>query len=265
METTTMATQPPANLPLFYKNLIPLSSTAHRDFRSRGSDKAPFFAATHAVPLTSDEFIMAQRFFPIVFAVGENPVPLALFGLNEGVNVFVDEDGKLRQELYVPAYVRRYPFMLARLRPDAEELSLCFDPDSDLVGSYSDGQILFEGEQPSETTRNILKFCEDFEIAAQRTSAFVKELQEMDLLMDGEVAIQLNETDQPYIYRGFQMVSEEKLRDLRGDQLRKINQSGLLGLIMAHLFSLALVRDVFGRMLAQGKVPPQTPQAVAQS
>ncbi len=260
-----MATQPPANLPLFYKNLTPLSSTAHRELRSRSSDKAPFFATTHAVPLTSDEFIMAQRYYPIVFAVGENPVPLALFGLNEGVNVFVDEDGKMRQELYVPAYVRRFPFMLARLRPDAEELSLCFDPDSDLVGPFSEGQPLFDGDQPSEATRNVLKFCEDFEIAAQRTSAFVKELQEMDLLMDGEVAIQLNEGDQPYIYRGFQMVSEEKLRELRGDQLRKINQSGLLGLIMAHLFSLALVRDVFGRMLAQGKVAPQAPRAVVQS
>lgn len=259
-----MATQPPANLPLFYKDLTPLSSNAHRDLRSRGSDRAPFFATTHAVPLTSDEFIMAQRFFPIVFAVGENPVPLALFGLNEGVNVFVDGEGKLLQELYVPAYVRRYPFMLARLRPEAEELSLCFDPTSDLIGTFEDGQPLFDGEQPSEATKNVLKFCEDFEIAAQRTSAFVKELQEMDLLMDGEVAIQLNDTDQPYIYRGFQMVSEEKLRELRGDQLRAINQSGLLGLIMAHLFSLALVRDVFGRMMTQGKVPPQAPAAIVQ-
>lgn len=260
-----MATQPPANLPLFYKDLAPLSSNAHREMRSRSSDRAPFFATTHAVPLTSDEFILAQRFFPIVFAVGENPVPLALFGLNEGVNVFVDEDGKLRQELYVPAYVRRYPFMLARLRPEAEELSLCFDPTSDLVGTYEDGQPLFDGEQPSEATRNVLKFCEDFEIAAQRTSAFVKELQELDLLMDGEVAIQLADSDQPYIYRGFQMVNEEKLRELRGDQLRKINQNGLLSLMMAHLFSLSLVRDVFGKMIAQGKVAPQAPRAVVQS
>lgn len=258
-----MATQPPANLPLFYKGLTPLSSTTHRELRTRSSDKAPFFANTHAVPLTVDEFIMAQRYYPIVFAVGENPVPLALFGLNEGVNVFVDADGKLKQELYVPAYVRRYPFMLARLRPDAEELSLCFDPQSDLIGAFDEGQPLFEGEQPSEATKNVLKFCEDFELAAQRTSAFVKELQEMELLIDGEVAIQLENAEQPYIYRGFQMVSEEKLRELRGDQLRKINQNGLLGMIVAHLFSLALVRDVFGRMMADGRVAPQAQPAIA--
>ena len=81
----------------------------------------------------------------------------------------------------------------------------------------------------------------------------------MGLLMDGEVAIQITGQEQPYVYRGFQMVNEEKFRDLRGDELRKINQNGILPLIMAHLFSLALVRDVFGRQMADGLVPTADP------
>ena len=51
------------------------------------------------------------------------------------------------------------------------------------------------------------------------------------------------------------MVNEEKLRDLRGDQLRKMNQSGMLPLLYAHLLSLGQMRDVFARQMAQGKVP----------
>ncbi|WP_166039060.1 SapC family protein [Sphingosinicella sp. YJ22] len=258
-----MATQPPANLPLFYKNLLPLSSQMHEKFVSRSVDKAPYFANAHAVPLTVDEFILAQRFYPIVFSAGDNPVPLGLFGLNEGVNVFVEEDGKLKQDLYVPAYVRRYPWMLAKLRPDSDELSLCFDPDSGLVGEFEDGAALFDGDKPSDSTRQILGFCEDFERAAQRTSAFVREVQEMDLLMEGEVSIQLHESDQPYIYRGFQMVNEEKLRELRGDVVRKINQSGVLGFIFAHLFSLNHVRELFGKQHSLGKVPGREAPAPA--
>jgi hypothetical protein len=254
-----MASQPPANLPLFYKNLIPLQSGPHNAYRMQPTEKAPFFANTHAVPLTIDEFVHAQRHFPIVFSAGENSVPLGLFGLNEGVNVFVEADGTLKGELYVPAYVRRYPYMLARLTPDAQELSLCFDPESGLIGPDGAGQPLFEGERPSEATNAILKFCEDFELSAQRTAAFVKELNDLELLMDGEVAIQSNDQDQPYVYRGFQMVNEEKFRELRGDELRKINQNGILPLVVAHLFSLSLMRDVFGRQLAEGKVPPANP------
>jgi len=155
--------------------------------------------------------------------------------------------------------VRRYPYLLARLTPDAQELSLCFDPESGLLGDGGDGQALFENDKPSEATNAILKFCEEFELSAQRTAAFMKELIDMELLMDGEVAIQVEGQEQPYVYRGFQMVNEEKFRDMRGDELRKINQNGILPLIMAHLFSLSLVRDVFGRQMAEGRIPAAGP------
>lgn len=250
-----MASQPPANLPLFYQDLMPLSSSQHTGYRVRSADAAPFLAGAHAIPITVDEFITAQRFYPIVFSVGENPVPLALMGLNEGVNVFVGEDGRLLGETYIPAYVRRYPFLLARLQPQAEELSLCFDPASGLVGEFEEGNPLFENGQPGENLTAILKFCEEFEIAAQRTNAFVKEIQEAELLIDGEVSIQPTDSEQPFIYRGFQMVADEKLRDLHGDKLRKLNQNGALPLLMAHMFSLPMVREIFARQIQQGKVP----------
>lgn len=246
-----------ANLPILYSDLVPLNSEQHSNFRLRAVDAAPFLANHHAVPLTVDEFPAAQRFLPIVFSSGEDPVPLALMGLNEGVNTIVDDEGKLRGTNYVPAYVRRYPWMLARLRPDTEELSLCFDPANDTIGAFEDGDALFDGTEPSELTRNILSFCEQFEQAAARTGQFVADLKSMDLLMEGEVSIQPDGSDKPYIYRGFQMVNEEKLRDLRGDVLRKINQNGMLPLIHAHLFSLQLIRELFQHQVEQGKLPQE--------
>ncbi|MGS1015531.1 SapC family protein [Allosphingosinicella humi] len=251
-----MASQAPSNqLPLFYSSLEPLSSIHHEKHKMRAVESAPYLARAHVIPITLDEFVACQRFYPIVFSTGENPVPLVLMGLNEGVNVFLDDEGKLVQEAYVPAYVRRYPFMLARLRPDSEDLSLCFDPNSGIVGEFEDGQVLFEDGKPSETTNNVLKFCEEFEVSAQRTTAFMEDLKELDLLIDGEVAIQPPGAEQPFIYRGFQMVDENKFRELRGDTLRKINQNGMLPLLLAHLFSLSLIRDIFGKQVAQGKGP----------
>ena len=245
----------PNQLPLFYNGLEPLSSNVHGAFKTRSADTAPFLAQAHAVPITVDEFVSAQRYYPIVFSVGDNPVPLALMGLNEGVNVFVDAQGKLLTETYVPAYIRRYPFMLARLRPDADELSLCFDGQSGLVGEFEEGQPLFNDGAPSEATNAILKFCEEFELSAQRTNAFMKELQESELLIDGEVTIQPSNSTQPFIYRGFQMVGEDKVRELRGDTLRKMNQNGMLQLVMAHLFSLPTIREIFAKQVQQGKGP----------
>jgi hypothetical protein len=78
--------------------------------------------------------------------------------------------------------------------------------------------------------------------------------------MDGEVAIQPEGFDQPFVYRGFRMIDEEKLRELRGDELRKMNQNGMLPLIYAHLFSLSEMRHVFGKQMEQGKAPVPAPQ-----
>ena len=242
-------------LPLFFNDLVPLSSVEHANWKAKSNDTAPFLTKHHAIPLTVDEFASAQRFYPIIFSAGENPVPLALMGLNEGVNTFVDDKGKLIGEVYVPAYIRRYPFLLAKLRDDSDELSLCFDPTADAIGDFKKGDALFEDGKPTEAVQGILQFCEQFEQAGQRTTAFMKELADQKLLMDGEVSIQPEGAEQPFVYRGFQMVDENKLRDLRGDALRKMMQSGLLPLVHAHLFSLGIMREVFARQVQQEKMP----------
>ena len=261
-----MATQAPNQLPLLYQSIEPLSSQVHGKMKLRRPGKAPVVGVTHAVPVTVDEFQLAGRHYPIIFSVGENPVPLALMGMTEGVNAFIDEDGRaLDPSVYIPAYIRRYPFLLAKLRPDAEELSLCFDPTNEPVSESGEGEPLFTDDgKPSDATNAILEFCEHFETAGQRTAAFLEELKKSGLLMDGEVAIQPEGLDQPFVFRGFRMVDEEKLRELRGDELRKMNQNGMLPLLFAHLFSLTQIRDVFQRQAAQGKGPVPVPEQVTE-
>src|SRR5215213_1439804 len=100
-----MATQAPTqSLPLLYSELEPLSSTMHGKMHIRRVDKAPVVGKTHAIPATVDEFPLLARHYPIIFSTGDNPVPLALMGLTEGVNAFLDEAGKpIEDHLYIPA------------------------------------------------------------------------------------------------------------------------------------------------------------------
>jgi len=256
-----MASAPQPTLPLFYQDLMPLNSRDHAKWRSKPTTTIDWLAKEHAVPLTAEEFIQAQRDYPIIFSAGDQPVPLALMGLNEGVNTFIDDEGKPIGDFYLPAYARRYPFLLARLTPEAEELSLCFDPTADLIGAFDDGEPLFGDDgQPAAPVQGALQFCEQFEQAGARTQAFMDELQKHDLLMDGEVAItQAADPDKPYVYRGFRMVNEEKLRELAPDVLQEWTKNGLLALLFAHLFSLDRMRVVFERQVSQGKMPPMQP------
>ena len=232
------------NLPLFYKELIPLNSNLHSDWRTQTTDKASWLSGQHAVPVLTEEFNKAHRFFPIIFSATDKPVPLALMGMNEGVNVFVDSDGGVDRVRYIPAYVRRYPFLLARLSSEGDDLSLCLDPSSGLVGPSVDGEALFLNDEPSERCRAILSFCEQFEIAAQKTSLFVDLLIEHDLLVDGELTIQ-RAGGEPSIYRGFRMVGDEKLQSLNGSSLKKLQNNGVLKLIHLHQSSLSITSELF--------------------
>ena len=115
-----MATAAPTqNLPLFYEALEPLNATQHGKMKVRAIPASPTMAKTHAIPLTVDEFMLVQRHYPIVFSVGDDPIPMALMGLNEGVERLPGRGWPARDpQIYLPAYLRRYPFLLARLRPD---------------------------------------------------------------------------------------------------------------------------------------------------
>lgn len=252
-----MASAPQPQLPLFYKDLLPLNSNEHKEWKVKPFDDADFLETAHAIPLTVDEFVDAQRNFPIVFTAGENPLPIALMGLNEGVNTFIDENKKMEAGVYVPAYVRRYPFMLAKLQEGSEELSLCFDPSSGVVGKHKDGNELFtDSGESTEYTKAVLDFCSKFEESGQRTRAFLEELKKLDILMDGEIAITRQDMpDNPFVYRGFRMVDEKKLRELSSETLDALNKNGMILLIHAHLFSMNLMRNLFERQNAQGKMP----------
>ncbi|WP_252258057.1 SapC family protein [Erythrobacter aurantius] len=259
-----MATASQPQLPLFYKDLLPLNSRDHADWKVTSFQDAGFLANTHAIPLTVDEFVDAQRDYPIVFTAGDNPLPIALMGLNEGVNTFIDDNGKLEAGVYVPAYIRRYPFLLAKLTRESDDMSLCFDPQSGVVGKHDEGQALFDGTTPSDYTNGVLEFCKRFEESGQRTKAFMDELKKHDVLMDGEIAITRNDMpDKPFVYRGFRMIDENKLRELPTEAVEALNKNGMLMLMHAQLFSMNLMRTLFERQARQGKVPAMNEAAPA--
>ena len=246
---STPASPTEQSLPLFYGGLVPLSSQLHPTHGLKPRSDLAFSRKTHAIPVTVDEFAIVQRFYPIVFGLGDNPAPLALVGLQEGSNLYLGADDQWEAGQYIPAFVRRYPFMLARLSPQSDDLSLCFDDTAGQIVA-DEGEPFFNGTEPTDTTKSVLAFCEQFEQAVMRTRAFMEELAKLDLLMDGEVTIQREGLTEPAVYRGFRMIAEDRLQDLRGDQARKLVKSGMLGLGYAHLFSLSLISGLFEKQFA---------------
>lgn len=98
--------------PLFYERPRPLHLTEHANLGLRSPMTYAFAATTVAVPVLLGELLTASRDYPIVFGPGDPPVPVAFMGVNKGENVFVGKDGSWLSGAYIPAYIRRCPFLL---------------------------------------------------------------------------------------------------------------------------------------------------------
>lgn len=244
METSTVTNvSPVAGNVLFYNSPEPLSREMHGKLGVKQLDGPFAFAAQgHVVPLTVAEFQFAALCFPIIFA-GDQRQPLAVLGINPGDNLFVDEKGVFTNGAYVPAYIRRYPFVLAQDEAQ-QRMIVCIERGAALFDENGGQVPLFtEAGEPSDYTQNAIKFCEDFEGERRRTENFVNLIKELDLLETKQATFTPTNPDgtqgQSVVIAEYFAVSEEKLRGLSAEKLVELRDNGALERIYNHLTSLA--------------------------
>jgi hypothetical protein len=234
-----------ANDPLFYSDLQPLTLTAHRDWRLLDGD-AGFTRGALGVPVVLGEFADASRNYALVFAAGEEGSPVALTGLDDG-NLFVT-DGSWDSASYIPAYVRRHPFLLASISADQpEELALGIDAGSKrFAAGGTAGVALFDGEEPSELTRGAMEFCSNYTAQAMQTREFRDALRAKGLLVDRRLDFTLP-GDKKFSVDGFQIIDAEKFTQLDAATIVEWHPKGWLAAAYYHLASLNRVNELLDR------------------
>jgi len=93
-----------------YRSPVVLRFEQHRDLCVKPAGDYSFARDVNAVPISVGEFMPAIRNYPIVFAEG-SLTPVAILGLKQGENRFLTAGGAWRRDAYIPAYLRRYPFI----------------------------------------------------------------------------------------------------------------------------------------------------------
>ena len=226
---------------LFYSRPEPLTQQLHGKLGVRRMDGPFSFAKTgHVVPLTVGEFPVAALSGPIIF-VGEEKTPLAVMGLNPGENMFVTDQGLFEAGVYIPAYVRRYPFVFAN-DEKAGQMILCIDRNAEFVVEGGDMPFFDANGEPSDYTKSCMEFCNNYEAERQRTMSFVQLLRAMDLFELKTATFTPTNPDgtagEPQKIAEYFGVSEDKLKALKPEQLAELRDNGALGQIYAHLTSL---------------------------
>jgi hypothetical protein len=246
--------------PIFYSRPEPLSAVSHAQLGIKRIDRPWAFAAkSNVVPVVVTEFPQTAISCPIIFA-GEKRQPLAVVGVNQSENLYLKDDGYFQPGYYVPAYVRRYPFVMAA-DEKRESMVICIDRDAPMVGDLPDLALFDAAGQPTDYTKSCVEFCNSFEVEVRRTESFINLLTELDLFETRTATYtpmgpDNQPTGAPQLVAEFYAVSEEKLKALPDEKIRQMLDNGALAQIHAHLVSLTGWDRLINISLQRAAQPP---------
>ncbi|MGE5469147.1 MAG: SapC family protein [Ignavibacteria bacterium] len=215
----------------------PLDRVAHKSLTIDRKAGFGFARGQMAIPITLGEFAAAARDYPIVFA-GESAQPFALLGLREGRNFLVDGEGRWRKGRYVPAHLRRYPFIF--METQDRQFVLCIDEAAEhfTAPGKSDPQPLFVDGNPSPLVGDAMKFLAAFQSELVATRAFGAALVENGLLVERQAQIELPGGSGHFSLTGFRAVDEERFAGVGDAVFLDWRKHGWLAPIHFHLQSL---------------------------
>jgi hypothetical protein len=244
---------------LIYEDVTPVTRKAHGKLSLKKGKTYEFARETNAVPVVLSEFPPASGDFAIVFTEASGHiVPAVILGVREKENAYVGKDGSWGAA-YVPAFIRRYPFVFAT-DDKAETFTLMIDQNYSGFNKDGKGERLFDadGEQTAFLT-NTLNFLREYQAHFGRARSFGDKLGELGLLEPVEARVPLPK-DPDRRLTGFKIVNRDKLKALSGDVLAQMIKSDELELIFLHLFSLRNLNRLHEKLMAV--VPEETESLV---
>lgn len=225
--------------PIFYKKVVPLNKEQHSKLYVETIEGFGFAEQTNSLYIAAVEFANIAREYPIVFGSDSNGgiFPVVLLGLKNNQNLFINGNGEWKAT-YIPAYVRRYPFILASADTDAGQFTVCIDEAYTGFNTAEEGQALFDAAgEHTPMLQQAVDFLKDYQNHVQLTTGFCQNLKDLELLEPMQANIEMRSGEKLAI-GGFQCVSREKLMALPADKMADLVKNGQMELIYNHLLSM---------------------------
>ena len=227
-----------------YKNLEIVNKIAHKENNIKEVKDFSYAKNLTSVPITVAEFFEACKNYPILFAKDKsnNWFASIILGFKENENLFIDNKGNWDKLHYVPAYVRKYPFVF--VEQNEQEQLLGVEKEFLSVDKKDEKRKFFDDKnENTEILNNVLIFLNQFQNDSIATKEFIKQLVEWELLEE-KIAIIINEKKEQFNINGFYIVNEEKLKHLSKKRKEEICNKNANALITAHLISLSNIQKL---------------------
>ncbi|MEH6592317.1 MAG: SapC family protein [Halioglobus sp.] len=223
---------------------VVLSNVEHKDLKVDTRYGARYGDNVNRALAFSAEFDDLHKEYPILFHKDPETGafhPHAILGFDKDENLFLGEDGWLGN--HVPAILSRGPFLIGFQSQEVDgqmrkEPVIHIDMDNPRVG-VDDGQAVFlplGGDTPY--LENVMRTLQVIHKGASYDNTLFSSLESMDLLEPVSIEVTLSNIDKVN-FNNYYTVNKEKLAQLDGESLEKLNKSGVLNLAIFALSSLS--------------------------
>ena len=246
------------NLPMFYKEPVALNSKTHADMKLAKFKDYAFAAKTNSIQIVGVEFVEAAKEYPIVFVKLANGsfVPSTLIGLKEEQNLYLTKDNAWDAR-YIPAYVRRYPFIISEPLEKGEQV-VFVDQGSDRVQKKL-GEALFNKDaSETETLASAKAFLMQHYAHSRLTDEFCQWLVKEDLLTDISAKFEIDRSGENFLFEHLFIINEVKLMQLTSEKVMELFTKGWFGWVYAQLISLTNMSQLIDRY---SKLVPEKKEA----
>jgi hypothetical protein len=227
-----------------FASTMALSFAAHRDLRILETNDYSFARAETLAPIAYDEMPEIAREYPIVFPNNGSDLPCALLGLEAGHNAYVDAGGRW-QAAYVPAHIRRYPFMFGKTNDptaDPGNFVILFDPEAPHFKDANGHPVFDMSGKLSGHMQRRIALLEQIQNKVEATRIMVRAFDEAGILVERVIRIKTGNKPEHRI-QGLRVVDEDALKQLSGDLLVDLSRKGTLALAYAQLLSWSNFRQ----------------------
>lgn len=239
-------------------NHVMLNNVDHKDLKVLTTRSAELGDNVMSAVTFPDEFRNVQAEYPIVFQKGSEAGQfhsLALFGFEQGENLYLDESGW--DAIYLPLTVEQQPFLIGFQEQvengvPAKQPVIHFDLDSPRVGETEGETVFLPHGGLTEFLERINAVLHTVHDGIARQQPFVDLLTDLDLLESFTLDVTLDDGSE-YRLAGYYTINEDRLRELGDESVSRLRAEGFLEPVYMVIASLSNLRKLITRRNARLK------------
>lgn len=196
------------------------------------------------IPINITECKPVCTDMPIIFSPIGRPMPIAMTSFLSDTNSFI-KNGEWQADTYVPAALRRYPFVLGNINSEGKQPLYI---DSNAISDDHEHPLFNETGNSEKILENAIKHCKEYDDHLKITENIIDTIDSLDLFKETQLVI-TNKAGEEKKTGIFKIIDNDKYKNLSDEHIVTLQKNHGLWVIHTHIISMSKTQNIASNLL----------------